>query len=343
MSKKEKTLLQVLDGKQPSYTPIWLMRQAGRYLPEYRALRAQAGSFMQLCFNPHLASEVTLQPIRRFGMDGAILFSDILVVPYGLGFDLEFVEGEGPKLQTLEKTLPHFSAEKFFDRTQTIYQTLRLTKPQLPPHVTLIGFAGSPWTVACYLLGGKGADEFVGARLRAYRDQGFFKQLLAVLVEATAFYLVEQIKAGAEVLQLFDSWSGLVPAALYQDWVLEPTAALVAKIKAIDPNIPIIGFPRMSGSKWPLYADVTKVDAISLDQTVDLALAQAQLPSNIFQGNLDPLLMQAEPEVLLAQARQLLASTKKPFIFNLGHGLTPQVPPEHVAALVHFVQGYRYA
>ena len=357
MKKDKKNILSVLAHETPDHTPIWLMRQAGRYLLEYRALRGRAGSFMNLCFNPELASEVTLQPVRRFKVDGAILFSDILVVPYGLGYQLDFIENEGPKLETvsdhdfanihLSDRLGTFEAESFFKRTAPIYETVRTTKAALKAdvetqHVTMIGFAGSPFTVACYMLGGKGKDEFIEARLKAQQNPVFFQQLLDSVVTATSFYLKEQIKAGAEVLQLFDSWSGLVPAAQFDDWVINPTKKIVDNIKQEFPHIPIIGFPRMAGAKILRYADMTGVDALSLDQSMDLGWAQKNLPEKIIlQGNLDPLLMQADKATLLKHAEGVMRDMQRPFIFNLGHGLTPQVPPENVGALVDFVQGFK--
>jgi uroporphyrinogen decarboxylase len=346
MKKDKKNLVAVLQGETPDHTPIWLMRQAGRYLPEYRDLRKRAGSFMNLCFNPEMASEVTLQPVRRFNVDGAILFSDILVVPYGLGYTLDFVENEGPQLETVSENdfsnrMATFEAEGFFKRTAPIYETLRHTKAALAPHVTLIGFAGSPFTVACYMLGGRGKDEFIEARLKAQQNPQFFAKILERLIDATSFYLKEQIKAGAQVLQLFDSWSGLVPAAQFDDWVINPTKKIVANIKKDFPHIPVIGFPRMAGAKIARYVQETKVDAVSLDQSMDLHWAQKNLPSTILQGNLDPLLMQAEKNVMLDGAAQIMRDMQRPFIFNLGHGLTPQVPPENVGALVEFVQHYK--
>lgn len=337
-----KNILSVLEGKKPEHCPIWLMRQAGRYLPEYRELRSKSGSFMQLCFTPAYAAEVTLQPIRRFGMDGAILFSDILVVPHGLGYALDFREGEGPQLESVGSTLPVFDKAVFFDRVRNIFETVRLTKAQLPPHVTMIGFAGSPWTVACYMLGGKGRDEFAQARARAAQDPLFFKDLLAVLVDATAFYLKEQVKAGAECVQLFDSWSGLVPDALFEDWVIEPTRQIVAQLKKDFPLLPIIGFPRKAATHVMPYVQKTGVHAVSLDETVSLAGMQDALDAKIIvQGNLAPELMRGPEKDMLAAAERILSSAKRPFIFNLGHGLTPEVPPDHVGALVRFVQGYR--
>ncbi len=340
--KKNKNILSVLKNEPSTHTPIWLMRQAGRYLPEYRDLRSRAGSFMNLCFNPEMASEVTLQPVRRFGVDGAILFSDILVVPYGLGYQLDFIEHEGPKLETVSNRVAAFETDRFFKRTAPIYETVRTTKAALPPDVTMIGFAGSPFTVACYMLGGRGKDEFIEARLKAQQNPAHFQSILDVLVTATSFYLKEQIKAGAEVLQLFDSWSGLVPASKFDEWVITPTKKIIQNIKQEFPDIPIIGFPRMAGAKILRYAELTGADALSLDQSMDLAWAQKNLPPHVkLQGNLDPLLMQAEKSVLLKGAEQVMRDMQRPFIFNLGHGLTPQVPPENVGALVEFVQAYK--
>lgn len=338
MKDKKKSLQSVLCHEPAARQPIWLMRQAGRYLPEYRALREKAGSFMKLCFNPELASAVTLQPVTRFGMDGTILFSDILVVPYGLGLQLEFVEGEGPKLERVSGTLPVFDEEQFFERTKNIYETLKITRAALPDFSTLIGFAGSPFTVACYMLGGRGHDEFVTARKAAYENPAFFEALLARVVDATIFYLKEQVKAGAEVIQLFDSWSNLVPASYYRNWVITPTQTIVRALHKAFPDLPIIGFPRGSGMHIAAYVKETGVNAVSLDQTVDVTqLHETVDPKIIFQGNLDPLLMRASRDVMVREAAKVFDAMKQPFIFNLGHGLTPDVPPDNVAALVEFV------
>ncbi len=335
-----KNLLETLNGKTPAQQPIWLMRQAGRYLPEYRALREKAGSFMKLCLTPEMAADVTLQPVRRFGMDGAILFSDILIVPYALGQKLDFVEGEGPQLETLGADLPVFDEAAFFERSKNIYETLRLVASTMPKTTTLIGFAGSPFTVGCYLLGGKGKDEFVVARQRAYQDLDFFKKLLMRLAEATGFYLNQQIAAGAETVQLFDSWSGLVPAQHFHEWVIAPTRKIVEIVKQQNPTVPVIGFPRGSVGQLEAYIAGTGVNAVSLDQGADLPALQKK-HNVVFQGNIDPLLMQGAEKTLLSEAEKLLKNAEKPFIFNLGHGLTPQVPPENVGALVTFVQGFK--
>ncbi len=347
MKKDKKNILCVLRHETAEHHPIWLMRQAGRVLPEYRVLRERAGSFMKMCFNPELAAQVTLQPVQRFGVDGAILFSDILVVPYGLGYQLDFIENEGPRLEAVSERVVPFEAESFFKRTAPVYETVRLTQAALAAdvtlrHVTLLGFSGSPFTVACYMLGGSSRDDFVTARLIALRNRDFFSSILDELIAATSYYLKEQIRAGAQVLQLFDSWSGWVPASLFEEWVINPTQKIIAAVKQEFPHIPIIGFPRMAGASIIRYAERTGVDAVSLDQSVDLIWAQKNLPAHVvLQGNLDPLVMRTDIATLLRHAEQILQEMKRPFIFNLGHGLTPDVPPENVAALVEFVQGYR--
>jgi uroporphyrinogen decarboxylase len=340
MKKDKKNILSVLAGEKPDHTPIWLMRQAGRYLPEYRALREHAGSFMKLVLHPEHAAEVTLQPVKRFGMDGAILFSDILIVPYGLGQALEFSEGKGPQLEKLTDKIPFFDEEEFLARTAPIYETVRRVAGGMPGNTTLIGFCGAPWTVACYLLG-QSADEFGEARKRARETPDFLEKLLKRLVEASAVYLEKQIEAGAEVLQIFDSHAGLVPQENYRDFVIRPTQDLVARVKKKFPKIPIIGFPRGSQKEnIPAYAKETGVAAVSLDTEINLSWAQENIPA-ILQGNLDSALMPGDEKPMLDAAEKILRAMKKPFLFNLGHGLTPQAKPENVGALVKFVQEFR--
>jgi uroporphyrinogen decarboxylase len=339
MKKDKKNILRVLMGETPDHVPIWLMRQAGRYLPEYRALRERAGSFMKLVLHPDHAAEVTLQPVRRFGMDGAILFSDILIVPFGLGQALEFSEGKGPQLEKLADKIPAFEEEKFLARTAPIYETVRLVKTEMPSSATLIGFCGAPWTVACYLLG-ESSDTFSKARKRAIEAPEFLKNLLDRLVEASAFYLEKQIEAGAEVLQVFDSHAGLVANENYRDFVIAPTKDLVARVKKKFPEIPIIGFPRGSRQEnLSDYAIETGVEAVSLDAEIDLAWAEKNISIGL-QGNLDSTLMTGETAPMLAGAEKILTTARRPFIFNLGHGLTPQAKPENVEALVKYVQEF---
>jgi uroporphyrinogen decarboxylase len=340
MKKDKKNLLGVLRGEKPDHTPVWLMRQAGRYLPEYRALREQAGSFMKLVLDPKRAAEVTLQPVKRFGMDGAILFSDILIVPFGLGQALEFLEGKGPQLEKVTDKIPFFDEEKFLARTAPIYETVRRVAADMPESATLIGFCGAPWTVACYLLG-QSADQFAGAREKAGKTPDFLEKLLVRLVEASAVYLEKQIEAGAEALQIFDSHAGLVPEEKYRDFVIAPTRDLVVRVKKRFPEIPIIGFPRGSRKEnLSSYAKETGVDAVSLDTAVDLGWAEKNLSTRL-QGNLEASLMEGDVAPMLAAAEKILRSSTRPFVFNLGHGLTPQAKPENVEALAKFVQGFR--
>lgn len=340
--KDKKNLLVALDKNIPKRMPIWLMRQAGRYLPEYQALRRKTGSFMQLVLDPELAAEVTLQPVKRFKLDGAILFSDILMVPYGLGLQLEFVEGEGPRLEAVKNKLPEFSPEKFFTRTRNIFETVKKVGKNLPENTALIGFAGAPFTVALYMLGGPGSNGFAAALKRAKSDEKAFSALLERLTEATIFYLTGQIKAGAEVLQIFDSHAGLAPHEKFSAWIIEPASRIVAALKQEFPDIPVIGFPRGAGKNLVPFAQGSGVDALSLDTETDLAQAQKILPpSIILQGNLDPALLEGEQAPMLEAAEKILETTRRPFIFNLGHGLTPQARPENVAALVEYVHGFR--
>ncbi|MBI3420023.1 MAG: uroporphyrinogen decarboxylase, partial [Proteobacteria bacterium] len=316
MMGNKKNLLVALCGERPERVPIWLMRQAGRYLPEYQALRKQAGSFMSLCLTPELAAEVTLQPVKRFGMDGAILFSDILMVPYGLGYALEFIEGKGPVLEKFFGTMPVFETEKFYSRTSPIYETVKRIKQEKPEKAGLIGFCGGAWTVACYMLGNS-ADQFLYARDFSLSADRIFRQLLDVLVEASGFYLIEQIKAGAEAIQIFDSHAGLAPPGMYEDYVVAPTRALVRKIHAVFPHIPVIGFPRQSlVENLAHYTRETKVTALSLDTSAGLAWAQENIHA-VLQGNLDPKLMEGEAAPMLEAAATILKTMKKPFVFNL--------------------------
>jgi uroporphyrinogen decarboxylase len=335
-----KNLLSVLKKEKPTATPIWLMRQAGRYLPEYRALREKAGSFMKLVLNPELAAEVTLQPVKRFGMDGTILFSDILIVPYGLGHSLEFVEGTGPVLEKITDKIPAFDQAAFEKRTANIYETVSRVKADMPTTSTLIGFCGAPFTVACYLLGNSktGFDE---ALKRAAEQPEFFIKLLDVLADASIFYLQKQIDAGAEALQIFDSHSGLVKPDQFEEFILKPTRKIIAGIRAKNPELPIIAFPRGTSKENILRYD-TQLGAQGLSIDTDMPMDWAQKNLNgVLQGNLDPKLMEGDEAPMLQAAENLLRTMQKPFVFNLGHGLNPQARPENVAALAKFVQDFR--
>jgi uroporphyrinogen decarboxylase len=338
-----KPLLRTLRGEALPRPPIWLMRQAGRYLPEYRALRAKAKNFIELALNPDLAVEVTLQPIRRFGMDGAILFADILLLPYALGQRLEYLEGEGPRLEPIRDAAAagRLSDVRAADILSPVMQTVKGVRAALPPEVTLIGFAGAPWTVATYMIEGRGKTDYENCRRMMWSEPTLFAAIMDKLVDATAAYLNAQAEAGAEVLKIFDSWAGAVPAPLFDMAVIAPTARIVKAVKARHPNIPIIGLPRGAGSHVARYAAETGVDAVGIDHMTDMASAAAALPGGVVaQGNLDPMLLMVGGAAMEAETRRVLASMKgKPFIFNLGHGVLQHTPPEHIARLVELVKG----
>jgi uroporphyrinogen decarboxylase len=337
----QKKLLSVLKGKRSDTLPIWLMRQAGRYLPEYRALRAQKGGFLELVNDSEAAAEVTLQPIRRFGFDGAILFSDILVIPHALGQKLWFEEGEGPRLAPALANHDLADLTAAPDRLSSIYETVRRVRADLPPETTLLGFAGSPWTVATYMIAGQGSKEQAEARRYAYRDPVAFKGIIAAISDMSVDYLSKQIEAGADAVQLFDSWSGSLSPAQFEQWVIAPTAAIVARLKKLHPDTPIIGFPKGAGGKLPAYARETGVSAIGVDETVDPHWAAASLPADMpVQGNLDPLALIAGGEALnQAIDRIINAFAERPHVFNLGHGILPDTPIANVEALLAQVRG----
>jgi uroporphyrinogen decarboxylase len=331
--------LRVLNGEAVSPPPVWLMRQAGRYLPEYLATRAQAGDFISLCLNPELASEVTLQPIRRYGFDAAILFSDILILPMALGQDLRFSTGEGPLLTPLEdlNILNPSSAPAIY---APVLETVRLTRAALPANTALIGFAGGPATVACYMLDGKGGGEFLRTRTLAYENPAFVEGLLEILVAATITYLQGQITAGANCVMLFESWSGIFPAPQFRKFVIEPTRQITAALKSANPGLKIIGFPRLSGLLLGEYVRETGIDAVGLDTVTDPLAAIAICPKGtVFQGNLDPLLLKKGGKPMEEAIKTLLKTFEgTPHIFNLGHGITPDVPPENVAHLMDIIR-----
>jgi uroporphyrinogen decarboxylase len=341
--RKSKPLLRALGGECLSVPPIWLMRQAGRYLPEYLALRGKARDFLSFCLTPELAAEATLQPIRRFGLDAAIVFSDILVVPYALGQHVEFREGEGPVLDYLldQADVRKLELRRLLEQTAPVREALRQTRAALPSDVALIGFAGAPWTVATYMVEGGTSRDFIRTKRWAFTDPTGFAELIECLLSATVDYLLGQIEAGAEAVQLFDSWAGVLSEAAFRRWVIEPTTRIVAALKARYPTVPIIGFPRGAGALYEVYARDTAVDAVSLDATVPLAWAREHLQSrHVLQGNLDPVLLLAGGPVMAASARAIVAAFRGgPFVFNLGHGILPETAPEHVAALVEVVRG----
>jgi len=336
-----KPLLRVLKGERAAKPPIWLMRQAGRYLPEYRALRADKGGFLDLVYDPEAAAEVTLQPIRRFGFDGAILFSDILIVPHALGQDLRFVAGEGPRLSPPLTDAALQALEAVPERLEQVYRTVAKVAAALPPQTTFLGFAGSPWTVATYMVAGEGSREQAAARRMAYGDPQAFQQIIDAIAAMSVDYLSGQIAAGVEAVQLFDSWSGSLSPRQFERWVIAPTAGIVAALKARHPDVPIIGFPKGAGGKLAAYARETGVDAIGLDETVDPRWAAASLPKDLpVQGNLDPLALIAGGETLSNAVKRILdAFADRPHIFNLGHGIQQTTPIAHVEQLVTLVKG----
>ncbi len=336
-------LLCTLRGENADRRPIWLMRQAGRYLPEYRALRAEKGGFLALVYDSAAAAEITLQPIRRFGFDGAILFSDILIVPYAMGQALEFLVGEGPRLSPRLADSQLAALHAVPERLTPIYETVAKVRAALPADKTLLGFAGSPWTVATYMVAGEGSRDQYETRAMAYADQRGFQAIIDAIVHVTIEYLCGQIAAGAEAVQLFDSWAGSLAPAEFERWVIAPNAAIVGAVKARYPHVPVIGFPKGAGEKLPAYARETGIDAIGIDETIDPLWAARELPPNLpVQGNLDPLLLLAGgPELGKQTVRVLDAFADRPHVFNLGHGIGQFTPIEHVEALLGIVRGWR--
>ena len=335
-----KPLLRALAGERVAPAPIWLMRQAGRYLPEYRALRAKAGGFLDMCFTPEHATEITLQPIRRFGFDAAILFSDILVVPWALGQSVRFEEGRGPVLEPIApETLERLERQAVVERLRPVFETVRQVRVQLPPHTALIGFAGAPWTVASYMIEGGGSKEFLKAKRWALGDPDRFEALIELLVEATVDYLSAQVEAGAEALQLFDSWAGVLSESELERWSFAPLKRIVEGVKARHPEVPVILFPRGAGLGYARFAKASGADGLSLDTTVPLSFAVALQQEVTVQGNLDPAALVAGGRALEEGVDRILeALGHGPFIFNLGHGVVPETPPEHVAALIERVR-----
>jgi uroporphyrinogen decarboxylase len=319
------------------------MRQAGRYLPEYRALRAKAGGFLDLVFNPEFAAEVTLQPVRRFGFDAAILFSDILVVPHALGQEVAFAVGEGPKLDPIvdRTAFERLGSELDHDVLAPVYETIRLVKAQLDPAVALLGFCGAPWTVASYMIAGHGTPDQAPARLFAYRDAAAFAVLIDVLVEASAGYLIRQLQAGADAVQIFDTWAGVLPPEQIERWCIEPVQRIVDLVRAEVPSARIIGFPRGAGTMLPRYVEKIVPDAVGLDWMVDKAFARDKVQSKVpVQGNLDPLALVAGGVALDRAIDAIMeAFADKPFIFNLGHGIVPETPIAHVEHMLKRVRG----
>jgi uroporphyrinogen decarboxylase len=338
----ERTMLRVLAGETVSPPPLWMMRQAGRYLPEYRATRGKAGSFLDLCYNPDFAVEVTLQPIRRFGFDASILFADILVVPHALGRDLRFVEGEGPRMTPIEPAEIARLGERgnFHAHLAPVYETVTRLRAELPRETTLIGFCGAPWTVATYMIAGRGTPDQAPSRLFGYREPEAMARLLAKLSEVSAEYLIRQIDAGADVVQIFDSWAGVLDEVSFDAWCVKPVADIVKRVHAVHPSTPIIGFPRGAGSLYVGYREKTGVTGLGLDWSVPLTQARALQQSGAVQGNLDPLRLVVGGRALDEGVDAILEGLGSgPLIFNLGHGITPETPVSHVEQMVRRVRG----
>lgn len=339
----DKPLLQALNGIRQPRPPIWLMRQAGRYLPEYRELRSQARDFMDFCYSPDLAVEATLQPIRRFAMDGAIIFSDILVIPHALGQDVRFVEGKGPVLDALSdnRKVSALAATLDQERAAPVYEALSRVRAQLPPTTALIGFAGAPWTLATYMIEGGSSRDFARVKEWAYTDATGFGALMDRLVGAVTAHLVAQIEAGAEAVQIFDSWAGVLDEDMFQKWCVGPIARIVAGVKAVHPSVPVIGFPNRCGALYQKFVTGTGVNAVSIDAAVPMDWAREHLQSRVcVQGNLDPIALKSGGAAMKEAAERILSGLGQgPHVFNLGHGVIPSTPPDHVAELVALVRG----
>lgn len=338
-----KPFIDVLSGQRQAIPPMWMMRQAGRYLPEYREVRARAGGFLDLCFNPELAAEVTLQPIRRFGFDAAIIFSDILVIPYALGRSVRFEVGEGPRLEPLDDPakVATLAARADFDRLTPVFEALKIARGALDAKIALIGFCGAPWTVATYMVAGHGTPDQAPARMMAYRHPEAFAKIIDVLVENSIEYLLAQSAAGANALQIFDTWAGVLPPAEFARWSVEPTRRIVEGVRAKVPDAKIIGFPRGAGAQLPGYVEATGVNAVSIDWTAEPAFIRERVQSRVaVQGNLDPLALITGGAALDRAVDNTLANfAQGRFIFNLGHGIQPETPIAHVEQMLRRVRG----
>jgi uroporphyrinogen decarboxylase len=335
----ENPILQVLRGLPVEPKPIWLMRQAGRYLPEYREIRAKTPDFLSLCFTPSLATEVTLQPIRRFGFDAAILFSDILVIPHALGQRVWFAEGEGPRLEPIS-SVAHLKPDRVVETLSSVLETVASVRAKFPAQTALIGFAGAPWTVATYMFAGRGGDDGLAALTKSYIAPADFAALIDMLIEATAAYLIAQVKAGAQALQIFESWAETIPAQFIDAYSIQPIQRIIAKIRSEAPNVPVIVFPRGAGLSLLRYATDTGANAISVDTHTQLASLRTTLPPALAtQGNLDPIALIQGGDALRKSVRNILAATEgTPHIFNLGHGIRPETPIANVEELIRLVR-----
>ena len=340
-----KPFLEVLSGRRQPVPPLWMMRQAGRYLPEYRELRAKAGSFLDLCFMPEFAAEVTMQPIRRFNFDAAIIFSDILVIPHALGRSVRFEAGEGPRLDPLDTPdkVATLAEEADFSKLEPVFEALRRVRHELDPKIALIGFCGAPWTVATYMVAGQGTPDQAPARMMAYRHPDAFAKIINTIVENSIVYLLRQLEAGADVLQIFDPWAGVLPPREFQRWSVEPTRRIVEGVRKKVPGAKIIGFPRGAGALLPSYVEATGVDGVSIDWATEPSLIREKVQSRVaVQGNLDPLVLIAGGVALDRAVDDVLANyAGGRLIFNLGHGIQPETPIAHVEQMVKRVRAYR--
>ena len=340
----EQEFINTLHGKKTNHIPIWLMRQAGRYLPEYRKVRSQAGDFLNLCYTPELASEVTLQPLRRFDLDAAIIFSDILVVPHALGQKVWFESGEGPKLSPIQTiaNLPEFNEDKFLDFLNPVFQALEITRANLPQDKSLIGFAGAPWTLACYMINGQGSRNYQNVRVHAQQNPKEFQKLLDLLVMAISAYLIQKIKSGANTVQIFDSWADVLSTEEFQKYCIQPTQKIIQNIRNIYPHVPIIGFPRGVGFNYHDYIAQTDITAVSCDQSVPLNIMQQMQNKVVVQGNLDNLLLLQGGDTMIEQTLKICNALKdKPFIFNLGHGVIKETNPDNVMLLIQTIRDFQ--
>ncbi len=342
---KTKKLIRALNGEVQTTPPFWFMRQAGRYLPEYREIRSTAKNFLNFCYTPDLAVEVTLQPLRRLHTDAAIMFSDILVIPDALGQDVAFKQGEGPVLDPVRnlQQIAALNTGRLHDHLSPVYEILSRLSQEIPETTSLIGFAGAPWTLAIYMVEGRGGTECGTARMWDYRDPEGFKKLMDLLVDAVSLYLIQQVKAGAEALQLFDSWSGVLSEDQFRRLVIEPNKQIVERVRAVHPTIPFIGFPRNAGSKYEVFAKETGMNGISIDHSVGLEWARDHLQPHVcVQGNLDNHALIVGGDALDQAVHNILTTLSDgPFIFNLGHGILPQTPPENVERVSELVRNWK--
>lgn len=340
-----KPFLEVLSGRRQPVPPLWMMRQAGRYLPEYREVRARAGGFLDLCFTPELAAEVTLQPIRRFNFDAAIIFSDILVIPHALGREVRFEVGEGPRLDPMDTPdkVGTLAPTGDFTKLEPVFEALRGVRHELDPKIALIGFCGAPWTVATYMVAGHGTPDQAPARMMAYRHPQAFAQIIDTIVENSIHYLLGQLAAGADALQIFDTWAGVLPPREFQRWSVEPTRRIVEGVRRKVPDAKIIGFPRGAGALLPGYVDATGVDAVSIDWTAEPSLIREQVQTRVaVQGNLDPLVLITGGDALDRAVDDVLTNfAGRRLIFNLGHGIQPETPIAHVEQMVKRLRAYK--